>query len=193
MARRFQSARSLSARSGHAFVTRPDLADRSLFLTLSPIPEHERRPEAELHALFAAERPRILGVLLDAVVTGLNQLPETRLEKLPRMADFALWAAACETAFWPAGTFEAAYHSNRDEAVDNVIDSDPVASAVRTMMAARPNWDGTAAELLVVLFRIAGIPVGSRSSSRSTQTIQPRVMSSPTGSRHRARSVSASG
>jgi len=37
------------------------------------------------------------------------------------------------------------------------------------------------------------IPIGSRSSSRSTQTIQPWAMSSPTGSRHRARSVSASG
>ena len=32
-------------------------------------------------------------------------LPQTRLDKLPRMADFALWAAACETAFWPTGTF----------------------------------------------------------------------------------------
>ena len=31
---------------------------------------------------------------------GLKRLPEIRLEKLPRMADFALWATACETALW---------------------------------------------------------------------------------------------
>src|SRR5262249_13336254 len=31
-------------------------------------------------------------------------LPEARLNRLPRMADFPLWAAACETALWPAGT-----------------------------------------------------------------------------------------
>jgi hypothetical protein len=48
-------------------VTRPDLADRAVFLTLEPIPEECRRPEAELWAAFEAERPRILGALLDAV------------------------------------------------------------------------------------------------------------------------------
>jgi hypothetical protein len=172
----FEAARPAILNGIEDFVTRPDLADRSLFLTLDPIPEHERRPEAELHALFAAERPRILGVLLDAVVRGLNRLPQTRLEKLPRMADFALWAAACETAFWPAGTFEAAYRSNRDEAVDNVIDSDPIASAVRTMMAARPNWSGTASDLLVILFRIAGEGVArSRSWPKTPRALAGKL------------------
>jgi hypothetical protein len=41
------------------------------------------------NAWWSHERPCILGVLLDAVVQGLKRLPETRLEKLPRMADFA--------------------------------------------------------------------------------------------------------
>ena len=58
---------------------RPDLADRAVFLTLEPIPEERRRPEAELWAAFETERPRILGALLDAVVEGLKRLPETRL------------------------------------------------------------------------------------------------------------------
>ena len=106
-----------------------------MFLTLEPIPEERRRPEAELWAAFEAERPRILGVLLDAVVEGLKRLPETRLPKLPRMADFALWATACETALWPAGTFWSAYCGNRDEAVEGVIDADPIAAAVRAMMS----------------------------------------------------------
>jgi hypothetical protein len=172
----FEAARPAILNGIEDFVTRPDLADRSLFLTLSPIPERERRPEAELRAAFEAERPRILGVLLDAVVTGLNRLSQTRLEKLPRMADFALWAAACETAFWPAGTFEAAYRSNRDEAVDNVIDSDPIASAVRTMMAARPDWSGTASDLLVILFRIAGEGVArSRSWPKTPRALAGKL------------------
>src|SRR5262249_36736072 len=71
------------------FVTRHDLADRAVLLSLEPIPEHQRQPESELWRTFEAERPRILGALLDAVVTGLNRLSETRLETLPRMADFA--------------------------------------------------------------------------------------------------------
>ncbi len=136
-------------------VTRPDLADRAMFLTLEPISEEGRRPEAELWAAFEAERPRILGALLDAVVEGLKRLPETRLEKLPRMADFALWATACETALWPAGTFWSAYCDNRDEVVEDVIDADPVANAVRAIMATRTEWTGTASDLLGDLAEVA--------------------------------------
>jgi hypothetical protein len=88
----FDAAWPVILNSIEDIVTRPDLADRAIFLTLEPIPEERRRPEAELWADFEAERPRILGVLLDAVMQGLRRLPETRLEKLPRMADFALWA-----------------------------------------------------------------------------------------------------
>jgi hypothetical protein len=107
-----------------------------------------------LWAAFAAERPRILGVLLDAVAEGLKRLPETRLEKLPRMADFALWASACETALWPAGTFWLAYCGNLDEAVEGVIDADPIAAAVRAMMATRTVWTGTASDLLGALAQV---------------------------------------
>ncbi len=104
------------------------------------------------------ERPRILGVLLDAVVKGLKRLPDTHLEKLPRMADFALFATACETALWPAGTFMSAYCSNRDATVEDVIDADPVAAAVRSLMAGtvRTVWTGTATDLLGTLGEIAG-------------------------------------
>jgi hypothetical protein len=101
----FDAARPVILNGIEDIVTRPDLADRAVFLTLDAIPEERRRPEQELWATFEAERPRILGVLLDAVVQGLKRLPETRPEKLPRMADFARWATACETALWPAGTF----------------------------------------------------------------------------------------
>ena len=147
----FDAARPAILNGIEDIVTRPDLADRAVFLTLEPIPEERRRPEAELWAAFEAEHPRILGVLLDAVVEGLKRLPETRLEKLPRMADFALWATACETALWPAGTFWSAYGGNRDKAVDGVIDADPIAVAVRAVMATRPVWTGTASDLLGTL------------------------------------------
>jgi hypothetical protein len=129
----FDAARPVILNGIEEIVTRPDLADRAVFLTLQPIPEEHRRPEQELWAAFDAARPRVLGVLLDAAVVGLKRLPETRLAKLPRMADFALWATACETALWPAGTFWSAYCGNRDEAVEAVIDADPIAAAVRAI------------------------------------------------------------
>ena len=168
----FDAARPVILNGIEDIVTRPDLADRALFLTLEPIPEERRRPEAELWAAFEAERPRILGVLLDAVVEGLKRLPETQLPKLPRMADFALWATACETALWPAGTFWSAYCGNRDEAVEGVIDADPIAAAVRAMMATRTEWTGTASELLGALAEMAG----ERVAKSKTWPDSPRAL-----------------
>jgi hypothetical protein len=152
----FDATRPVILNGIEDIVTRPDLADRALFLTLEPIPEERRRPEAELWAAFEAERPRIFGALLDAVVEGLKRLPQTHLPKLPRMADFALWATACETALWTAGTFWSAYCGNRDEAVDGVIDADPIAAAVRAVMVERTEWTGTASDLLGALAEVAG-------------------------------------
>ena len=143
----FDATRPVILNGIEDIVTRPDLADRAVFLTLEAIPEDRRRPEAELWAAFDAERPRILGALLDAAVQGLKMLPDITLERLPRMADFALWASACETAIWPAGTFWSAYCGNRDEVVDNVIEADPVAAAVRAVMEERAGWTGTATDL----------------------------------------------
>jgi len=152
----FNAARPVILNSIDDIITRPDLADRALILTLEPIPEERRRPEAELWAAVESGGPRILGALLDAVVVGLKRLPDTHLETLPRMADFAVWATACETALWEPGTFWAAYSSNRDEAVENVISADPVAVAVRGLMEGNMEWKGTATTLLNRLAELAG-------------------------------------
>jgi hypothetical protein len=160
----FDAARPVILNGIEDIVTRPDLADRAVFLTLEPIPEERRRSEAELWAAFEAERPRILGVLLDALVEGLKRLPETHLPRLPRMADFALWATACETALWPPGTFWSGYCGNRDEAVEGVIDADPIAAAMRAMMATRTEWTGTASDLLGALGESAGERVAKSKS-----------------------------
>ncbi len=152
----FDAARPVVLNGIEDIVTRPDLADRAIFLTLEPIPEDRRRPEKELWAAFDKVRPQILGALLDAVSGGLRLLPETRLEKLPRMADFAMWATACETSIWEEGTFLRAYAGNRDEAVDSVIEADPVGSAIRSLMISRTEWTGTASDLLGALSEEAG-------------------------------------
>jgi hypothetical protein len=154
----FDATRPIMLNGIEEVVTRPDLADRGLFLTLEPISEDRRRPEQEMWSAFEVERPSILGALLTAVVEGLKRLPQTRLEKRPRMADFAVWATACEPALWSTGTFWSAYCGNRDEAVEGVIDADPVAVAVRGLMAKGTVWAGTASELLVALVEVVDEP-----------------------------------
>ena len=64
------------------------------------------------------------------------------------MADFALWATACETGPWPAGTCTRAYAVNRKAAIEDMIDIDPVAAWVRGLMTEHSVWTGSAADLL---------------------------------------------
>jgi hypothetical protein len=164
----FDAARPMILNGIEEIVSRPDRADRAIFLTLDPIPEGKRRLERELWAAFEHERPQILGVLLDAIAYGLRMLPRTRLERLPRMADFALWATACEEAFWPSGTFLTAYAGNREDAVDSVIEADPVGSGVHSLMAARTEWTGTASDLLGALGEMVGDAVRKTKSWPAT-------------------------
>jgi len=137
-------------------IERPDLADRAIFLTLEPIGEERRRPEAELWAEFEAERPRIIGALLDTMVVGLANRARVKLATLPRMADFAIWATACEPALWRAGTFGAAFDANRKELIEGVLDADAIATAIRGLMAAREEWVGTSSQLLHALEEVVG-------------------------------------
>src|SRR5947199_1424771 len=152
----FQAARPMLVNGIEDVVSRPDLADRGIFLTLTPIGEQQRRSESELWREFEIARPRILGALLDAAVRGLQTLPSVRLTRLPRMADFALWAPACGTALWPAGTFARAYDANRITAVEGVVEADPVAVCIRKLMTERGSWAGTASDLLRAATALAG-------------------------------------
>lgn len=130
-------------------ISRQDLLDRAILFNLPPIPEDRRRPEETFWREFEEARPRILGGLLDAVAEGLRNIESVKLDKLPRMADFARWVVACEPALpWKPGAFMEAYAGNRAEAVDLALESDLVASAIRELLTERDEWSGTATELL---------------------------------------------
>jgi len=132
-------------------IHRADLADRSVSISLESVAEGNRRAEIEVMAEFEGARPRILGVLLDAVSRGLKELPQVKTTGLARMADFDLWIRACEPALWPAESFRQAYTSNRNEAAENSLEADAVAATLRDFATAHGEWRGTAAELLHLL------------------------------------------
>jgi hypothetical protein len=94
-----------------------------------------------------------LGALLDAVVHGLRTLPTVTDVEWPRMADFAMWATACEGAYAKPGTFKTAYAGNRADAISAMIEGDVVASAV--LRLALP-WSGQLATLLEKLTAVVG-------------------------------------
>jgi hypothetical protein len=161
----FQAARPILLNGIDDVIGRSDLADRALFLTLPPIADRRRRMERQLWREFELARPRILGSLLDAAVHGLRNVAGIHLDEPPRMADFALWATACETAFWPAGTFTQAFQANRRAAIEDLIDADPVAAWVRQIMANRSTWTGSASDLLRACAALAGPGLPSRAAA----------------------------
>src|SRR6516225_9120528 len=152
----FKAARPTLLNGIEDVIGRSDLADRAIFLVLGPIAEEQRRSETELWRQFELAQPWLLGALLDATVDGLRTVASTQLTRLPRMADFALWATACERNLWPAGTFTRAYIANRETAIEGMIDSDPIAAYVRDIMIERSSWTGSAADLLRISVERAG-------------------------------------
>lgn len=98
---------------------------------------------------FAAARPLILGTLLDAVSGALRGYEDVRLERLPRMADFAQWATAAEPYLGlTKGAFMAAYTGNRAASNDFALEAAPVAEAVLSFIEKEGSWFGTSSELL---------------------------------------------
>ena len=144
----FNASRPIILNGIGDIITRPDLAARALFISLEPISDADRKAEAKLLAELKAKRPQILGVLSDAISLGLRRHPSVSLPEMPRMADFAEWATACETAFWPSGTFMTAYNENLLEVVDTVLEADLVGSTLRLFAEEEAPWNGTASGLL---------------------------------------------
>jgi hypothetical protein len=177
----FGSTRPIILNGIDDIVGRPDLADRSIVLSLTAIPDDKRREESELLHEFERAHPRILGALLSAVSHGLRALPHVKLDRKPRMADFAVWATACEGALWPKGTFLAAYTGNIAEAVEIVLEGDQIATSLRRYIDLKAGFSGTATDLLNALNSIVpetqqkakGWPKRSNALSRILRRISP--------------------
>jgi hypothetical protein len=148
-------------------ISRPDLGDRAIFLTLSPIGEAQRRPEADLWREFEIARPRILGALLDAVVHGLRAQGRVQLDRLPRMADFALWASACETALWPPRHVRLRLHGKPQSRHREYHRSGPRRQRLRALMVERTKRTGSASDLRRVRMRSRADQHGPKIRGRS--------------------------
>jgi hypothetical protein len=130
--------------------TRGDLLDRSIVLDLPRIAEDERLTEEDFYQRFYQARPRILGALLDGVSGALRHIDSVKLDKLPRMADFAKWAVAAEVDLgWQPGSFMAAYAENREAAHDLALEWSPIAAIIKEHLGLP--FEGTATALLPAL------------------------------------------
>jgi hypothetical protein len=145
-------------------ITRGDLQDRTITVTLPTIPDQRRRPERDLWAAYDRSRPQVLGALLAVVSLALRRESTIQLASLPRMADWARWVTAAEPSLGiEDGAILLAYAGSRHQATEQTLDGDPLAVAIRALT--RP-WEGTAAELLTRLTPAGRAPRGWPESPR---------------------------
>lgn len=129
--------------------TRPDLIDRVIHIDLPKI--KNRKTEDNLEQEFDKDLPYILGGLLTVFSNSLAVLPSISIEKLPRMADFALLGEAVHKALDIDQSFNEVLLENRTESLRRSLESSPVAMAIQELLSARGKFDGTIKQLKTTL------------------------------------------
>jgi hypothetical protein len=158
----FEAQRPVVLTSIEEIASRCDLLDRSIVLTLPPIPEKDRKPESKLLADFEAARPKLLGSLLTALSGAMALVGGVQLQVLPRMADFAILGEAVgKTLRWPEAAFQEAYRQNRRLASEIALDGSVLVPHLVELVRREP-WQGAAGELLQALRTLAGDAAGGR-------------------------------
>jgi len=155
----FAASRPLLLTAIDDVMARSDLLDRAITLNLKRIDKGERQTERELWRDLEDVLPGVLGALLSAVAVGIWNLPNTKIENAPRMADFATFATACEPGLGlEPGTILKAYRANRAGATALALETSPVTTPLKLLLEAQqPNFEGvrtletTAADLLFML------------------------------------------
>lgn len=144
---------------------RGDLADRLVTVELERIEPKARKSEEDLLAAYEAAHGRILGALLDLLAKVLAVLPTIKLDRLPRMADFAkVLAAVDQVTGWSS---LATYLAMGAHLAEEVVEGDPLAVAVRALAEREGTWSGTAGELLEKLGRPERPPRGWPTTPRA--------------------------
>ena len=143
------------------FTERPDPLDRSLSIQ-QPVLE-AKKSEKVLETEWTKTLPRILGGVLDLLVTGLRRWDETPEAGVYRMADAVRWVTAC----LGDDSFERAYRENREAATEHGLACSPLAPVLMQFLDTeapaplgvgaghRGQFRGTAEELLKAVLAFA--------------------------------------
>jgi putative DNA primase/helicase len=146
----FKGARPIMLNGIPNLGDRADFADRSIHVLLQPIAKEHRQAESDYWRTVEARLPLIFGAILDAVARALRDRASAP-QPVTRMADFELFVSAAEPALgWEPGTFLAAYLANREGAIEQALEADPLGDAV-CQLVEHEDWGGTPSALLARL------------------------------------------
>ena len=148
----FEAMRPVVINGITQLATRPDLGDRTIAIQLPRVTGYIT--ESELNKKWEMEQPKIMGSLYGLLSQILSELPKIeRLDKPPRMADFAYLGQAMLNVQGIDKSFPEIFRRNRDRVVLRVIESSAVAQALVKFIEKEGDFDGTKGLLMDKLFK----------------------------------------
>ena len=127
----------------------PDLQDRTQLFKIQRIPENERMEREEFWDKFNEIKPQVLGGMFTTLSMAMRIKETIKLDKKPRMADYAVWGCAIAKALgYTQEEFLTVYYENMEEANSEMIENHPIANAIYEFMKGKVEWKGKASELL---------------------------------------------
>lgn len=122
-------------------IANADLMDRSIILKCHRIKPEDRKPEDELWAAFEEARPGILGGIFDTLVKAMGIYPTLKIDKLPRLADFAKWGYAIAEALGQSGEkFIDDFSENIKRQNESVAEKNVLCQAVLQLMSDKDTY-----------------------------------------------------
>jgi len=163
----------------------PDFLDRSLPLTLGAVAKN-RITEAEIQEKIDTLMPSIRGFIISAIPMAMRIYDSVAREmegKLPRMADFVLWAeCGCRSMGFPPLFFFNTFTDAKNTQLHDVAFENTLIEAITALMAGRAEWTGTSKDLLEELRLIVGeigakrLPKDERRLGRLLRELTPTLI-----------------
>ena len=166
---------------------KPDFIDRECPMHLGIMPESRRLTDAEIRAKAEMLIPKVRGFILSIMpeaVTLYSQVEAELKGKLPRMADFVIWAECGIRAmgFKPMSFFDAYTEAKHREIADVAMDT-LLVNAIQGLMAGQDEWIGPSKDLLIDLehhvtpsqLKSKGFPKDPRRLGRELNSLEPTL------------------
>ena len=139
-------------------VTRPDLLDRTVSMTLGRL--QSRVVESQMVLEFNRYLPKILGGLMDLFAKSLAVIEHVKIDKtqLPRLGDFAvLGESVYRTMGLPQGNFLDEFNEMRSHASQRILEGQPLGIILPDFVdqQAGSSFEGTMKSLLKKLVAFA--------------------------------------
>lgn len=138
-------------------IVNADLMDRAIILKLQRIKPENRRPEQDLWHAFNLAQPKILGGIFDIIVKAMAIYPTVKIDKLPRLADFAKWGYAIAEGLGKSGDkFLEDFSNNVKHQNESVAEKNVLCQSIIGLMEDKSNHLNTVSEVHKELKKIVG-------------------------------------